>query len=97
MKMEQTMCFETSAYKIQTPGNYPDENIQHTEHGESLKSRIVKGSLNSNYEYLLFIASTFYVHRQLLHCVKSKYILHPIYTVKSITLKISLNSTNNRP
>jgi hypothetical protein len=29
-----------SAYKIQTPGNYPEENIQHTEHGKSLKSRI---------------------------------------------------------
>jgi len=26
MKMEQ--CSETSAYKIQTPGNYPDESIQ---------------------------------------------------------------------
>jgi hypothetical protein len=33
-------CSETSAYKIQTPGEgYPKENIQHTEHGESLKSR----------------------------------------------------------
>jgi hypothetical protein len=31
-------CSETSAYKIQTPGNYPEENVQHTEHGESLKS-----------------------------------------------------------
>ena len=30
---------ETSAYKIQTPGNYPEENIQRTEHGKSLKSR----------------------------------------------------------
>jgi len=40
MKMEQTECSETSAYKIQMPGNYPEENIQHTEHGESLKSRI---------------------------------------------------------
>ena len=40
MKMEQTECSEKSAYKIQTPGNYPEENIQHTEHGESLKSRI---------------------------------------------------------
>jgi len=38
MKMEQTECSETSPYKIQTPGNYPEENIQHTEHGESLKS-----------------------------------------------------------
>jgi len=28
--MEQTVCSETSAYKIQTPGNYPEENIQHT-------------------------------------------------------------------
>ena len=39
MKMEQTEFSETSAYKIQTPRNYPEENIQHTEHGESLKSR----------------------------------------------------------
>jgi hypothetical protein len=39
MNMEQTACSETSAYKIQTPGNYPEENIKHTEHGESLKSR----------------------------------------------------------
>jgi len=38
--MEQTECSETSAYKIQTPGNYPEENIQHTEHSENLKSRM---------------------------------------------------------
>jgi hypothetical protein len=29
MKMEQIECSETSAYKIQTPGNYPEEHIQH--------------------------------------------------------------------
>ena len=34
-----TECSERSAYKLQTPGNYPKEIIQHTEHGESLKSR----------------------------------------------------------
>jgi hypothetical protein len=28
MKMEQTECSETSAYKIQMPGNFPEENIQ---------------------------------------------------------------------
>jgi len=28
MKMEQTECSETSAYKIQTPGNYPEESIE---------------------------------------------------------------------
>ena len=32
MKMEQTECSETSAYKLQTPGNYPKKayNIQNT-------------------------------------------------------------------
>jgi len=39
MKMGQ--CYETSAYKIQTPGNYPEESTQHSEHNESLKSRIL--------------------------------------------------------
>ena len=33
---------KTSAYKIQTPGNYPKESIQHTEQGESLKLRTHK-------------------------------------------------------
>jgi len=28
MKMEQTECSETLVYKIQTPGNYPEESIQ---------------------------------------------------------------------
>ena len=32
--------FRNVAYKIQTPGNYPEESIQRSEHGESLKSRI---------------------------------------------------------
>jgi len=35
MKMEHQ-------YKIQTPGNYPAESTRHSEHGESLKSRISK-------------------------------------------------------
>jgi len=33
---------EASAYKLQTPGNYTKESIQHTEHGERLKSRRFK-------------------------------------------------------
>jgi len=28
MKMEQIQCSETSAYTIQTPGNYPEESTQ---------------------------------------------------------------------
>jgi len=39
MKMEQTECSETLAYKIQTQEIYPEENIQYSEHFESLKSR----------------------------------------------------------
>jgi len=36
-----------SAYKIQMPGNYPEESIQHSEHSESLKSRICRLALES--------------------------------------------------
>jgi len=39
MKMELIEGTETSAIRTQTLGNYPKENILHTEHGESLKSR----------------------------------------------------------
>jgi len=42
--MEQTECSEMLAYKIQTPGNYPKESIQYSEHGESLKSRITEST-----------------------------------------------------
>jgi hypothetical protein len=46
MKMEQTEFSETSAYRIQTPENYPEKSIQHPEHGKSLKSRIHYNMLN---------------------------------------------------
>ena len=38
-KMEPIEGSEASAFKPQTPGKYPKENILHKEHGESLKSR----------------------------------------------------------
>ena len=41
MKMEETECSETSEFKLQTPGNYPEESIQHIEQGESLKCRVL--------------------------------------------------------
>jgi hypothetical protein len=37
--MEQTECFETLAFKLQTQVNQPKESIGHLEHGECLKSR----------------------------------------------------------
>jgi len=35
MKMEQ--CSETSEDKIQTPENYPEESIRHSEHGRKFE------------------------------------------------------------
>jgi hypothetical protein len=61
MKMEQTECSETSALKIQTPGNNPEESIQNLEHGESLKSRIVQVSYAAcvgTVRYLLCVQSS---------------------------------------
>jgi hypothetical protein len=41
MKMEQAECSETLAFKLQKPGNNPEESIRRSKHGESLKSRTV--------------------------------------------------------
>jgi hypothetical protein len=30
MKIEQTLCSDTWVYKIQTPGDYPEQSIQHS-------------------------------------------------------------------
>jgi hypothetical protein len=65
--MEQTECSETSAFKTQTPGNYPKEITQHSKHGEILKSiNIVIFQLyeeelsNSIVMYSLFFSSCCY-------------------------------------
>jgi hypothetical protein len=39
--MEPTECSETSAFNIQTPGKYPEENLPYLQHGESLKTTII--------------------------------------------------------
>jgi hypothetical protein len=39
LKMDLTEGSETSAKLNLTPGKYPNENIQVSEHGENLKSR----------------------------------------------------------
>jgi hypothetical protein len=39
MKMEQTECSRMLAYKLMAQVNHPEERIQHSEQGESLKSR----------------------------------------------------------
>jgi hypothetical protein len=56
MKMEQTECSETLAYKIQTPGNYREEHIQH-----------VTGCFPSCKKYSLYPIYVFYMYIYLLH------------------------------
>jgi len=54
---------ETSAIRIQTPGNYPKENILHIEHGESLKSRMLRN-------LILFMIPTYtfcLLHRRIIY------------------------------
>jgi len=48
----------TADQQFQTPGNYPEESMQHTEHGERLKSiknfPTLKFQLNDGCDYLAF-------------------------------------------
>jgi len=44
MKLEETVCSETLAHKIQTMVNLPKERIQYSQNGKSLKSRMFKMS-----------------------------------------------------
>jgi hypothetical protein len=53
MKMEQTECSETLAYKIQMPGNYPEESIQLSGNIVSRGFRL----LNNVFSCLFFLSS----------------------------------------
>jgi hypothetical protein len=46
---------ETSAYKIQTPGNHPKEIIQHSKQDESLKSKLITYPTNQPHEEESFL------------------------------------------
>jgi hypothetical protein len=47
MKIGQTECPETLAFKLQTPGNNPEESIKQLKQGEGFKSRIILASLQN--------------------------------------------------
>jgi len=80
MKMEETGCSETSAYKIQTPRNYLEESVQHSEHVDSLKSRIYSVFFN----FPMPLAST--AHNIILPLDKVR-IRHPL--LQSLHCKIT--------
>jgi len=51
MKMEQTDCSGMSAYKVQTPGNYPEESVQKIPsilYHEDGGSRFLSNAANTN-------------------------------------------------
>jgi hypothetical protein len=54
-------CSEKTAHKIQTPGNYPKERIQHSEQGESLKSREKKMEATFTKVLTGFVQSNFHM------------------------------------
>jgi len=39
---DRTECSETSEYKVQTPGSYQEESIQHSEHDEKFEIKNTK-------------------------------------------------------
>ena len=51
--MEPIEGSETSAFKPQTPGKNPKENILHKEHSESLKSRQIILSVTNEKDLMM--------------------------------------------
>jgi hypothetical protein len=62
MKMEQIECSETSAYKIQTPENYPEENIQHARQDRQIQTELAftlaKNAAKSNPFEIILLQTT---------------------------------------
>jgi len=73
MKMEQGV--PKRRHKIQAPGNHPTERLQHSEHDESLKSRVVFVVGSTSSDGLLSDDRTFlvlYIQISLVACRKLK-------------------------
>ena len=74
IKMEEIECSEMSEHKTQTLGNHQKERIQHSEQGESLKSRtyfflIIELNRCPNF-------SKFYFWNEILHVLDSYSVHH---------------------
>ena len=87
MKMKQTERSRMLAYKIRTPGNYPAESIQHSEHGESLKSRIDLPCFSSLTSAVSTLTSTIDVRADKLVCFRL--INSPRTRIPSVTARFS--------
>ena len=65
--MELTQGSETSANYNLTPGKYPKEYIQYSNHGESLKSRIWLSRLSHYFIFLWFHFLSLYIWLHVLY------------------------------
>jgi hypothetical protein len=61
MKLEQSECSETSVHKIQTSENQPKERIQHSEHDESLKTRICEVVTDFERSLSIYCLDNYYI------------------------------------
>ena len=75
MKMEQTECSETSAYKIQNPGNYLEK--KHTTYWTTL-ARCTDGRTHTHTHTHTFPSLTLFLEQQMMDIVQkpSKFNLH---------------------
>ena len=71
IKMEQTDSSETSAYTIQTPGNYPKERIQRVQNGFNLDTN---SHVPQNHWKLLIYRVSIKSHPNYKHLLQENYV-----------------------
>ena len=79
-------CSETSAYKIQTPENHPEESTQHSGQGESLKSRVINLFTITDSTIGCQTSKSCYVCLKMLNCYLAIKLLSHIHNLKHNSL-----------
>jgi hypothetical protein len=91
MKVEQTECSETSAHKIQTPENNPEESIQHLlsssrQVGQCIQAHLLDVAVILLYEELCHGVVT----EDLMDYVQNSSVPKPKDSVKIIAIQTSI-------
>ena len=97
-KMEQTECSKTLAYKIQMPGNYPEESIQHPLYlfSQQLCKEILWGVTILRYSQSDMLV-LLHMFRPEAICVLVSSVPNILLTVSSSYLNIIITVTIKRP
>jgi hypothetical protein len=95
MKMEQTECSETSAYIIQTLGNYPGESIQHSLNHFKLSSvHCDYKHCDCNHPYTLKNAQNLYHILKIIHTRELSYMFQQKITILGYNSKAYTSNTS---